>query len=100
MGEGGPNPPKNHKFIGFPSNTGTHPLKITKLPSQHSMWSIIGPPAEMPFQLCFAGRPIVARFWLFFGASLPSKKKPIRVGPPLTKLYDKTSVFQNFTFFF
>ena len=30
-------PLKNHKNIGFLSNTGPDPLKITKLPSQHSM---------------------------------------------------------------
>ena len=37
----GPRPPppplKNHKNIGFPSNNGQEPQKITKLPSQHSM---------------------------------------------------------------
>ena len=38
--------PENHKLIGFPSNTGPDPLKITKLSSQHSMWAIIGPPAK------------------------------------------------------
>ena len=34
-----PPPPhlKKHKNIGFLSNTGLNPLKITKLPSQHSM---------------------------------------------------------------
>ena len=30
-------PLKNHKNIGFSSNTGPDPLKIAKLPSQHSM---------------------------------------------------------------
>ena len=34
-GIGGPDPPlKNHKNIGFLSNSGSDPLKITKLPSQ------------------------------------------------------------------
>ena len=28
---------ENHKNIGFLSKTGLDPLKITKLPSQHSM---------------------------------------------------------------
>ena len=38
MGPDPPPPPlKNHKNIGFLSNTGPDPLKITKLPSQHSM---------------------------------------------------------------
>ena len=33
-GTGGPDPPslKNHKNIGFLSNTGPDPLKVTKLP--------------------------------------------------------------------
>ena len=30
-------PLTNHKNIGFLSNTGLDPLKITKMPSQHSM---------------------------------------------------------------
>ena len=30
-------PPENHKNIGFLSNIGPDPLKITKLPSQRSM---------------------------------------------------------------
>ena len=33
-GTGGPDPLKNHKNIGFPSNIDPNPLKITKLPSQ------------------------------------------------------------------
>ena len=37
-GTGGPDPPeKKHKNIEFLSNTGPDPLKITKLPRQHSM---------------------------------------------------------------
>ena len=37
-GDRGSGPPlKNHKNKGFLSNTGPDPLKITKLPSQHSM---------------------------------------------------------------
>ena len=39
-GEQGSRPPlKSNKNIGFPSNTGLDPLKITKLPSQK-----VGPP--------------------------------------------------------
>ena len=37
---------KNHINIGFPSNVDPDPLKITKLPNQHSMWAIIGTPAK------------------------------------------------------
>ena len=38
-GTGGPDPPSREKYknIGFLSNTGLDPLKITKLPIQHSM---------------------------------------------------------------
>ena len=36
-GSGVRTPLKNHKIIGFPSNIGSDSLKITKLPSQHSM---------------------------------------------------------------
>ena len=36
-GKGVWTPLKNHKNIGFPSNIDPDPLKITKLPSQHSM---------------------------------------------------------------
>ena len=48
-GTGGPDPPpplKNHKNIGVLSNNGLDPLKVTKLPSQHSMWAIIDTPAK------------------------------------------------------
>ena len=56
-GAGRPDSLKNHKFIGFPSNTDPDPLKITKIPSQHSMWVIIGPPAKRHFNgASLAGR--------------------------------------------
>ena len=56
-GEQGYPPLKNHKTIVFPSNTGPDPLKITKLPSQHLMWAIIGPPAKCHFNAgSLAGR--------------------------------------------
>ena len=41
--------PENHKNIGFSSITGLDLLKITKLQSQHSMWTIIGLPAKRHF---------------------------------------------------
>ena len=56
--EGGP----NHKFIGFPCNTGPDPLEITKLPSQHSTVGHYRPASETPFQWRFTGRLIIARF--------------------------------------
>ena len=48
-GQGVRTPLEKSKFIGFPSNTGTDPLKITKLPSQRSMWAIISPPGKRHF---------------------------------------------------
>ena len=56
-GAGELDPLINHKSIGFPGSNDPDLLKITKLPSPHSMWAIIGKPAKR-----FAGRPIIARF--------------------------------------
>ena len=57
-------PLKNHKFIGFPINTGPDLPKIAKLPSQHSMWATIVPPAKRH------DASTIARFLVVFGASL------------------------------
>ena len=61
-GQGVWTPLKNHKDIGFLSNTGQDPLKITKLPSQHSMLGHHRHTSEPPFKWRFAGRPMMARF--------------------------------------
>ena len=45
-GAGCPDPLENNKNIGFLSNTGPDPLKITKLPIQHSMLGHYGPLAK------------------------------------------------------
>ena len=57
-GTGGPDPPpplKNHKYVGFLSDTAADPLKITKLhvhvPSQHSMLGHHRPASETPFNI-------------------------------------------------
>ena len=86
-GTGGPIPPplKNHKNIGFPSNTGPDPLKITKLPSQHSVLGHHPHASPMAFRWQADDGPVI----VVFGSSLPSstkKKKVIKVGPLLTKL--------------
>ena len=57
-GAGGLDPPE--KNIGFLSNTGLDPLKITKLPSQHSMLGHHRPTSEAPFKWHFAGGPMMA----------------------------------------
>ena len=44
----GPSPLENHKNIVFLSNTGPDPLKITKLPSLHSMIGYHRPASETP----------------------------------------------------
>ena len=50
-------PPENHKNIGFLRNTGPDPLKITKLPSQHSMLGHHRHASETPFNgVSLAGR--------------------------------------------
>ena len=57
---------KNHKNIGCLSNTGLDPLKITKLPSQHSMLGHHRHASETPFKWRSAGGPMMAR-WRFAG---------------------------------
>ena len=51
-GQGVRTPLENYKNIGFLSNTGPGPLKITKLPIQHSM---------LAFKWRFAGGPLMVR---------------------------------------
>ena len=49
-GDRGSGPPlENYKNIGFLSNTGPDPLKITKLPIQHSMLGHHWPASETLF---------------------------------------------------
>ena len=52
---------ENYRNIGFLSNTGADPLKITKLPIQHSMLGLHRPAGETPFKWRFAGGPLMAR---------------------------------------
>ena len=72
--EGGGRPPplKNHKNIGFLSNTGADPLKITNLPSLSiQSWIIISMPGKshlMVFPLRADDGPLI----VVFGSSLPS----------------------------
>ena len=55
-------PLKDHKKIGFLSNTGPDPLKIAKLLGQNSMLGHHQDASEGPFKWRFAGRPMMARF--------------------------------------
>ena len=63
-GAGGPDTPTPEKSqkIGFLSNTDADPLKITKLPSQHSKSGHPRPTSETRFKWRFAGGSIMARF--------------------------------------
>ena len=82
---GGPDHPlKNHKFIGFPSNIGPDPLKITKLPSQHQCGSLSASQRNT-ISMAFRWQANNCLLLVVFGASLPLEKLT-RVGPPLTKL--------------
>ena len=60
---GGPDPlhPEKSQKYSFFSNTGLNPLKITKLPKQHSMLGHYQHTSETPFKWRFAGGPIMAR---------------------------------------
>ena len=57
-----PYPPKNHKNIGFPNNIDLDPLKITKLPSQHSVVGHYRHASQTPFQWRFARGSMMAHF--------------------------------------
>ena len=61
-----PPPPKNHQNIGVLSNTGPDPLKITKLPSQYSIWAIIGTSAKRHLN----GVSLAGRRWPAFSGIL------------------------------
>ena len=60
-GAGGLDPPEKSQNIGFLSNTGPDPLKITKLSFQHSMLGHHQHASETPFKWRFAGGPNMAR---------------------------------------
>ena len=56
-GQGAGPPGKLQKNIGLLNNTGPDPLKITKLPIQHSMLGLHRPASETPFNgVSLAGR--------------------------------------------
>ena len=79
--------PENYKNAGFLSNAGPDPLKITKLPSEHSMLGHHRPACKTLFKWHFAGGPMMVRLWRYnvFGLTLLSstKKNDVKVGPTL-----------------
>ena len=91
-GTGGLDPPlKNHKNIGFISNTDPDPHKNHKAfnvgPSSARQQNAI----LMAFRWWADDGPLI----VVFGSSLPSsstKKSVVKVGPPLTKFYGSVHV--------
>ena len=62
-GTGGPYTPlKKKQNIGFHCNTGSDPLKITRLPSQNSMLGHHRHASETPLKWRFAGGLMMVRF--------------------------------------
>ena len=61
-GAGGLDPLKNPKAIWFLSNTGPDPLKIIKLPSQHSMLGQHRLDSETPLKWGFVVGSVMACF--------------------------------------
>ena len=78
-GAGGPDPPEKSQNIGFLSNSGLDPLKITKLPSQHSMLGHHRHASETPckwrFTWRFPGGPMMARFEWYLDPPSPHQLK-------------------------
>ena len=68
-GTGGPDPPEKSQNIGFLSETGPDPLKITKLPNQHSMLG------HHRCWMVFRWRADDGPFIVTFGSSIPSSTK-------------------------
>ena len=93
-GTGGPDPLENYKNIGFLSNTGPDPLKITKLPIQRSMLDNHRPASETPFKLAFRW-PANSGIWIL-SLLIKLKKNVVKVGPPLTKLSGSVHVWAIF----
>ena len=60
VGSGPPSPLENYKNIGFLNKTGSDPLKITKLPIQHSILGHQLPASETSFKWRFAGGPLMS----------------------------------------
>ena len=91
----GPSPLTNHKNIGFLSNT----LKITKLPSQHSMLGHYRPTSQTVFKWRADDGPLLVLIGSSFHSSKKQKQKNIGVGPPLAKLSESTQGVQSLNTF-
>ena len=92
--EGGiasPDPPplKNHKNIGFLSNTGPDPLKILKATKPaFQCWAIIGLPTKPHFNgvsLVGPWWPIYSHIWVLYPST--KKKKRYQIWTPSDKTF-------------
>ena len=74
-GTGGTDPPspEKSKNIVLSSNIGPDPLKITKLPNQHSMSGYHRHTSKTPFKWRFAGGPMIAHLYLHLDPPFPHK---------------------------
>ena len=93
VGDRGSGPPaEKSQNIGYSSNTGPDPLKIHKAtkPAFNVFLSNHRHVSVTPFKWCFAGGPMMA---LLFPSS--TKKKTVKVGPPLTKLSGSAHVYTD-----
>ena len=71
--------------MGFLSNTGPDPLRITKLPSQHSALGYHLYAIESSFKWRFAGRPTMALYWFLDPPSPNQLKNVVKGDPPSDK---------------
>ena len=92
-GDRGPDPPppqkkKNHKNIGFHSNTGPDPLKNHKATKPGFNAGPSSAKQGNANEMAFRWRPDGGPLTVVFGSSLLSstEKNVVKVGPPLTKL--------------
>ena len=87
-GGGGRGSVKNHKNIGFPSNTRPYPLKNHKVTKPaFNVWP--SSDSETPFKWRFAGGSMLARLWWYLDRLSPHqlrKKTVVKGGPPQAKL--------------
>ena len=75
-GAGGPDPPplKNHKNIGFSSNTGPDSLKNRGYQASIQCWAIIGTPAKRHL-MAFRWRADDGPLIVVLGSAIPSSTK-------------------------
>ena len=77
--ESGPPPLKNHKNMGFLSNTGLDPLKKSQsYQASIQCWVIMGRPAKRHLNGILPGGPMMARFKWYLDPLSSHKKTKIK----------------------